>query len=296
MTAYENLAFIGFGEAAQAFCEGWGNDRPVRVGAYDRKSDDPATADAKRAEYAARLVDGCADMATAVADAAIVLSVVTADQALHAATDAAQYLAPGTVYADMNSVSPGTKRRAAAVIEAAGGRYLDVAVMAPVRPALLGVPLLVSGPHALEGEAALSALGFDARGVGDTIGAASAVKMIRSIMIKGLEALTAECLLSAFAAGVEEEVLASLDGSFPGWNWRERGDYNLDRMLVHGERRAAEMEEVRDTACELGQLGAMAEAAVHWQRRLGALALAPPPEGLNAKAAAILHATGATRS
>jgi 3-hydroxyisobutyrate dehydrogenase-like beta-hydroxyacid dehydrogenase len=285
------IAFIGFGEAGQAFCEGWGEAPPAPIAAYDQKTSDPDDAAAKRADFARYGVTGHADSAGAVRDATAVLSVVTADQALAAARTVATALPPDALYFDMNSVAPETKRAAAAVIEAAGGRYVDVAVMAPVQPARLSVPLLLSGPHAGAGQALLAQLGFAPRVVAGDVGTASAIKMLRSIVIKGLEALTAECLLSARAAGVEEEVLASLDASFPGWDWRTRADYNLDRMLVHGLRRAAEMRESAATAAGLGQLGAMATATADWQQRLGSLDLLPLPEGLNAKADAVLAAT-----
>lgn len=284
------IAFVGFGEAAQAFVEGWGETPPARLTGYDRKIDAPESRDGKRAEFAARRVaclDSCAE---AVAGADIVISLVTADQALPAAREAARALRPGATFFDLNSVSPATKGAAAAAIAQAGGAYVDVAVAAPVRPALLKVPMLASADWDAEAAVAqLLALGFNARRVDGGVGRASAIKMIRSIMIKGMEALTAECLLSAYAAGVEGEVLASLEGSFPGSDWASRADYNLDRMLVHGLRRAAEMAESSDTVRDLGLGGGMAAAAADWQRRVGELAL-PPPDTLEAKARAILAA------
>jgi 3-hydroxyisobutyrate dehydrogenase-like beta-hydroxyacid dehydrogenase len=287
-----DLAFVGFGEAAQAFCEGWDGSPPARLRAYDRKTSTPADAEAKRKDYARFGIDGQETNVSAVTGADAIISVVTADQALTAAQETARGLAEGALYLDMNSVAPETKRAAAEVITAAGGRYVDVAVMAPVYPALLGVPLLLGGPDARSGQALLSALGFRARVVGEAVGVASAIKMVRSIMIKGLEALTAECVLSAYAAGVQDEVLASLDASFPGFDWRTRADYNLDRMIVHGRRRAEEMKESAAAARHLGQTGAMAGATAAWQARIGDLCL-QPPEGLDAKVDAILRATGA---
>ena len=292
MTNEPVIAFIGFGEAAQAFVEGWGDTPPARLTGYDRKIDAPQTRDAKRAEFLAWRVESFRSSAEAVAGADIVISVVTADQALPAARAAARALRPGAIFFDLNSVSPVTKTAAAAAVAQAGARYVDVAVAAPVRPALLKVPMLVSADQDADGAVArLAALGFNARLVEGGIGRASAIKMIRSIMIKGLEALTAECLLSAYAAGVEDEVLASLDDSFPGFDWTARADYNLDRMMVHGLRRAAEMDEASNTARDLGLTGAMAAAAADWQRRVGDLAL-PPPDTLEAKARAILAALG----
>jgi 3-hydroxyisobutyrate dehydrogenase-like beta-hydroxyacid dehydrogenase len=292
-----SIAFIGFGEAAQAFVEGWGEDRAASIVAYDRKTDDQATRASKLADYQRCGVQHRETLAEALAGQELILSVVTADQALKAAEAAAGMMAKGALYCDLNSVAPSTKRAAAAAVRAAGGRYADVAVMSPVRPALADVPLLLSGAEAPAAEAALRGAAFrKVRIVEGDIGAASSIKMIRSVMIKGIEALTAECLLSAVAAGVETEVIASLNGSDPGADWEGRGDYNLDRMLVHGVRRAAEMEEVVKTIDDLGVGGVMSRSTVQRQRQIGELGAATPPDGFAAKAALILERLGATTS
>jgi 3-hydroxyisobutyrate dehydrogenase-like beta-hydroxyacid dehydrogenase len=202
------IALIGFGEAGAAFAGGdWA------ATAYDVKTD-------KDADYARAGVTGCASADAALADAQAVLVLVTADQALAAAEDYAGSIAPGALWFDMNSVAPDTKRNAAEAIEAAGGRYIDVAVMAPVHPKRRDVPLLVAAPHAEEGVETLRALGFtEVRAVAGEVGAASAIKMIRSVMVKGLEALTTECVLAAETAGVLDEVIASLNASWPGTDW-----------------------------------------------------------------------------
>lgn len=286
-----DMAFIGFGEAAGAFTQGWlqRGSTPENLRAYDRKTNDPITREAKRADYASWQVHGCETVQEAVGAAKLVVSTVTADQALAAAEQAAPHLQAGTLYLDFNSVAPQTKRAASKFIEAAGARYADVAVMAPVYPAMLDIPLLVAGPHAGAAHEALTTLGFNARVIEGAIGAASSIKMIRSVMVKGLEALTAECFLSAHAAGVQTEVLASLEESYPGFEWPKRADYNLDRMIVHGLRRAAEMQASASTTEALGQTGGMARATAAWQARIGGLALAPPT-GLDAKIEAILRA------
>jgi 3-hydroxyisobutyrate dehydrogenase-like beta-hydroxyacid dehydrogenase len=125
-------------------------------------------------------------------------------------------------------------------------------------------------------------LGFTTRIVGTAIGDASAIKMIRSVMVKGIEALSAECALAAHAAGVEAEVLASLDRSWKEQSWAERFDYNLDRMLIHGLRRAAEMEEVVKTLDGLGTGSQMTRGTVQRQRAIGAIGQGAP-DGLQAK-------------
>ena len=265
------VAMIGFGEAALAFAPGL----DASLVQFDIKPDRPKLDRVKRASSSEE----------ALAGAAAALSLVTADQALQAATDAVAHLESGAFWFDMNSVAPVTKRAAGRAIEAAGGRYVDVAVMAPVHPARTAVPLLVSGPHAEDGAALLRAIGFSkVRVVEGPVGHASSIKMIRSVMVKGIEALTAECVLAADRAGVLDEVIASLDASPPPPDWKARADYNLDRMLEHGLRRSAEMEEVVKTLNALGTGSAMTRGTVVRQREIGSIG-ATPPEGLAAKLA-----------
>ena len=104
---------------------------------------------------------------------------------------------------------------------------------------------------------------------GTEIGAAAAIKMVRSVMIKGIEALTLECFLAAARAGVIDEVATSMKNNYPGLDWAKIVPYNLERMASHGERRAAEMEEVADTLRELGVEPLMTAATVKRQREMG---------------------------
>lgn len=273
----EKFALIGFGEAGLTFAcaGGW----KTRATVYDVKADDPADRAAMVAAYADAGVTGAADLAGALSGAELVFSLVTADQALAVAQAAAAHIPPGTLYCDMNSVAPETKQAAARAIEAAGGDYVDVAVMAPVNPGRMAVPLLLSGPRAPDALAKLTTLGFaNARVVGDAVGRASTIKMLRSVMYKGVEALTAECLLACEKAGVTDEVL----GSF-GNDWSSGADYRLDRMMVHGLRRSAEMAEVVKTLEALGVEPLMTRGTVTRQREIGSLAVDPVPPTLNEK-------------
>lgn len=270
------VALIGFGEAGQTFAQSADWADAVRV--YDI---DPVRRALAGGAARANPVD-------ALAGAQLVLSLVTADQALAAARDYAPFLSPDALWCDMNSVAPQTKRAAAEAIEAAGGRYVDVAVLAPVEPARLAVPLLLAGADGAAAQTALAKAGFtNLRVVGDEVGRASAIKLVRSIMVKGIEALTAEMMLAAHLAGVTGEVLASLDASDRQLNWAQRADYNLDRMLVHGVRRSAEMYEASVMLRDLGISPMMAEATVQWQEGLGLLGISDPPETHDAKVTAI---------
>ncbi|MEO0398717.1 MAG: DUF1932 domain-containing protein [Pseudomonadota bacterium] len=262
-----NYAFIGFGEAGRTFA---GAASGVSMSAFDVKTHAPETAPDIRDAYEALGVAGADGLQDALASARCVFSLVTAGQALSAAKAVTSFISTDTIYCDMNSVAPETKRQAAEVIKDAGGLYADVAIMAPVHPKALDVPLLVSGSHADQASSALTEFGFSAVAIqsGD-IGAASAVKMIRSVMVKGIEALTAECMLAAEAAGVRATVTQSLNASWPGTDWEAISDYNLDRMLTHGLRRAEEMGEVVKTLNGLGVSADMSSATRHRQHLLG---------------------------
>jgi 3-hydroxyisobutyrate dehydrogenase-like beta-hydroxyacid dehydrogenase len=143
--------------------------------------------------------------------------------------------------------------------------------MAPVHPARHQTPVLLAGPHAQAIESVMQELGMKPAIAGPEVGQAAAIKMVRSVMIKGMEALTAECFLAATRAGVEPQIVASLAKSFPALDWKKIVAYNLERMANHGTRRAAEMEEVADTLRELGIDPHMASATVQRQRQMGAI-------------------------
>jgi 3-hydroxyisobutyrate dehydrogenase-like beta-hydroxyacid dehydrogenase len=285
----DHIAFVGFGEAATAFVTGWADRRPARISVFDTKTDDQATRNVMLARYADQAVAGADGLAEALADAPVIFSVVTADRALHAARSAAPVLAPDALWLDCNSCAPETKRAAAQVIAAAGGRYVDVAVMAPVHPQKNHVPLLVSGPHAQAAVAVLTALDMRPVVAGDTVGQASSIKMLRSVMIKGMEALTAECFLAARRAGVDDAVIASLEASDPGVDWRRRGSYNLERMMIHGTRRAAEMREAAATVAALGLSARMAAATADWQDQIAATGASAVADDLAERADAVLQ-------
>jgi 3-hydroxyisobutyrate dehydrogenase-like beta-hydroxyacid dehydrogenase len=276
-TNVDTIAFLGFGEAAQAFLTGWRTrpDFSARVVAYDVKTDslDPSAREAKRADYTKSGVEGAASAPAAVAGARLVFSVVTADQAHAAMLAALPGLAPDALVFDCNSCAPQTKVRSAARVEAAGGRYVDVAVMSPVHPRLHRSPLLISGPHAATAATALAGLDMSATIHDGPVGSSSSVKMLRSVMIKGLEALVCECVFAGRKAGVDAVVLASLDETFPGFDWNKRAAYMLERVTTHGVRRAAEMREVALTVDQLGLEGVMSRGAVAWQQKVGELGL-----------------------
>ncbi len=200
-----------------------------------------------------------------MAGAGLVVSAVTAAQAMAAVRGVLGALAPGAFLLDVNSASPGVKQSAAKAVDASGGRYVEAAVMSSVPPRRLKTPMLLGGPHAAEFLAFAEALELNAKIFSEEVGLASATKMCRSVMIKGVEALLAECLLSARRYGVEKTVLGSLGDLLPNPDWEKHARYMISRSLLHGRRRAEEMREVARTVEDAGLDSWMSTAAAQRQ-------------------------------
>ncbi|HBF28442.1 DUF1932 domain-containing protein [Rhizobium sp.] len=290
------IAMIGFGEASQALAAGWRSasaELPqLPISTYDIKYHGDLRANLQLAcrQFNVHCATGPDE---AVANSRLIFSLVTADQAVEAAISASATIMRGAHYLDCNSCAPSTKQQAAQIIASAGGHYIDVAVMAPIHPARHRTPLLIASERAQEAHRLLEALDMNANVVGTEIGQASAIKMLRSVMIKGLEALSAECILAARQAGVEDAVIASLQASDPGIQWQKRLSYNLERMMVHGTRRAAEMREAAKTLQDLHLPNRITSAVIDWQSQIGAFEAQAGADNLHDRADCLLHHLGA---
>jgi 3-hydroxyisobutyrate dehydrogenase-like beta-hydroxyacid dehydrogenase len=263
------ISFIGFGEAGQAIASGLRETGIERIAAWDILfPEQPGTKLKEAAESLGVRVASSARDAAHETD--MIISAVTAASSVDAARSVASDLAGNPYYLDINSVSPGRKQETAKLL-GARARYVDVAVIAAIHPARHRTPLLLSGPHAEGISPLLHEMDMQFSVVGPEVGSAAAIKMIRSVMIKGMEALTLECFLAAARAGVLEEVTVSLKNNYPTLDWAKIADYNLERMASHGERRAAEMEESAATLRELGLDPLMVESTVKRQREMGAI-------------------------
>jgi 3-hydroxyisobutyrate dehydrogenase-like beta-hydroxyacid dehydrogenase len=246
-----NVGLVGYGEVGRILAEDL-RTQDVKVVAYDIKLGG-SNASALREHAAARGVKLAASHADLATQADFIVSAVTASQAVAVAQAcASQAVKQGTFFLDFNSASPGAKQRAAKLIDAGGGRYVEGAVMTSIPPYRIKVPLLLGGAAAEELAPLLMQLGFNAKVASQQLGISSAVKMCRSIMIKGFEAMTIECFTTARAYGVEDAVLASFAETFPGIDWEKQGAYFFQRVIEHGRRRAEEVREVAETVREIG--------------------------------------------
>jgi 3-hydroxyisobutyrate dehydrogenase-like beta-hydroxyacid dehydrogenase len=282
--AIRSVGFVGFGEAGFHIARGLREAGVPAIVAFDIHQDTPGRGEKirSRAEVAGvTLLRVRAELAEATD---LILSTVTADQALAAVNQMAPWLTERHTFADMNSVSPNVKQAIARVAEDRGATFVEVAIMAPVPPLGHKVPMLAGGSNAEDFIERLSPFGVRIEALSGPIGAAAATKMCRSIMIKGLEALITECMLGATFYGADERVLASLAETFPGIDWPALADYMTGRVVVHGHRRAREMEEVAETLRDAGVEPIMTEAVVRrmdWsvEAGLGAFFSGEPPKG-----------------
>ena len=244
------IALIGYGEVGKILAEDL-RARGLAVAAFDTRLHGDS-GDPMREHALLHGVHVAASHAQAVQGADLVVSAVTASQAVPVAQACAPALRSGTWLLDLNSASPGAKIRAAGLVDGHGARYVEGAVMTSVPPYRLEVPLLLGGAHAEMLAAPLAALGFAPRVASAKLGVASATKMCRSVMIKGLEAMVIESFTTARAHGVEDAVIASLHETFPGIDWERQGAYFFQRVIEHGRRRSEEVFEVAQTVREIG--------------------------------------------
>ena len=262
-----NITLIGFGEVGQIFCRDFLARGDTRVSAYDIKFASPDLGPPLRERARAMGVIPGDSHADACAAADIVISAVTADAALAVAEQAATYLRPSQIFFDVNSAAPGTKTKAAKLVNACGARYVEGAVMAPVPGPDLKVPILAGGPAAKEAAAILNGLGMNVDPVTTEPGRASAMKLCRSIMIKGIEALIVDCEKASREWDVQREVFASLEATFPGLKFDDIARYMRQRVNQHGLRRAAEMREAGQMLDDLGMDGSLSRAVADAQQR-----------------------------
>jgi 3-hydroxyisobutyrate dehydrogenase-like beta-hydroxyacid dehydrogenase len=261
------IGLIGYGEVGKIFGTGLKAQPSVTdMSAWDLKFADAPSRDTEHAHAVHAGVQACASMRALCESSSFIISAVTASNTLNVAQEAAQHIRKDSVFLDLNSASPGTKQQCAAVIEAAGALYVEAGVMTSVPPYGIKVPMLLGGAHACLLASTLGAWGLTTTAVSDSIGIASAIKMCRSVMIKGLEALVIESYTTARAYGVEDHVLPTLAETFPSIDWAQTGAYFFSRVAQHGKRRAEEMCESARTVREAGFEPFMAQAIANKQQ------------------------------
>jgi 3-hydroxyisobutyrate dehydrogenase-like beta-hydroxyacid dehydrogenase len=249
---FRRITLVGFGEAGGIL----GHDlakQGIEVSFFDILLHSKKARPAMLAKAQASGAHAKETLRDAIHNVELIISAVTASSAPSVAKEAAPLLRPGQFFLDINSVSPETKRGESRRFEKSTGHFVEAAVMAPVPPQRIKVPMLLGGKRAAELAPRLQTIGMNATAVSDQIGVASAIKMCRSVMIKGLEALAIESLFAARRYGAEDAVLASLEATFPSMGWKAKlPDCLIGRVAEHGRRRAAEMREAALAVADVG--------------------------------------------
>jgi 3-hydroxyisobutyrate dehydrogenase-like beta-hydroxyacid dehydrogenase len=282
-----SVCLLGFGEVGQTLAVDLMRAGVRSLCAWDVLFTQEASAPSRAArELRVRIAR---DAPSAAPGAQLVVSAVTAAQATEAARSIVPGLAHDAFYLELNSVGPEVKQEIARIVGSTHARYVEGAVMSPIGPQRIASPILLGGPQAAAFASFAQPLGFTGTKVfAQEIGRASAAKMSRSVLVKGMEALLAESLLTARRHGVEETVLASLQQLFPGVDWRKLARYMISRSLVHGARRAEEMREVARTVASAGIEPHMSTACAERQDWAGQFSECAEVEGLEAMLDAVL--------
>ena len=274
------IGLVGYGEVGRILTGALKQRGLAWVGAYDILFGDNAKGPGMRAAARDAGIHAAGSLAELLSQADIVFSAVTASNAHDVAVAAAEGIRTGAYFVDLNSCSPGTKAESAALIEGAGGHFVESAVMASVPPYGIRVPMLLGGKAAPALAEKLVPLGFAMTVVAEKVGVASAIKMCRSVVMKGMEAIVVESFSTARKHGVEDYVIASLAETFPGLDWEKQGSYFFGRVIAHGKRRAEEMREVDATVGEAGFPTGLSAAIADKHDWLAALGRAGTFEGL----------------
>jgi 3-hydroxyisobutyrate dehydrogenase-like beta-hydroxyacid dehydrogenase len=254
-----HLGMVGYGEVGKIITAGL-KSQMLSVSVWDLKFVDAAATSTELTHAKHAGIEAVDSMQALCQASNFIVCAVTASQTLAVALAAAPHIQAGSVFLDLNSASPGTKQAAAKLIEAAGAHYIEAGVMTSIPPYGIRVPMLLGGARAAEIAPRLVAFGMDTKAVSADIGIASAIKMCRSVMIKGLEALVIESYATARKYGVEDHVIPTLAETFPSIDWQQTGAYFFSRVVQHGKRRAEEMRESANTVKEAGFEPYMASA------------------------------------
>jgi 3-hydroxyisobutyrate dehydrogenase-like beta-hydroxyacid dehydrogenase len=266
------IGLLGFGEVGQRFAADLrAADPRCTITTFDLLLHQAAAGEGMRRHASSQHVELAADAAALAAASDVIFAAVTAEQTLAASRALSAHPLKNAWVIDLNSAAPQTKIEAAALVAAAGGRYVEAAVMTSVPPHGIRVPMLLGGTHAAAAGKVLGELGFAVEVVSVDLGVASAIKLCRSVIIKGLESLVVESFSAARKLGVEKQVLASLKETYPQFDWEKQGDYLFSRVIQHGKRRSEEMRASAQMIDASRVGGVMAAATAQRQAAVAAL-------------------------
>lgn len=268
------IAFIGFGEAAFHIAKGLKSEGLNNIVAFDinQKDEKIGTVIQKRAEEAGvRLAD---TLDEAYTSSKFVTSLTSASIALAVAKPIMSKLKPGQTYVDMNAAAPTIKSEIANLERADGVLFCDAAIMGPVPGNGHKVPMLLSGDGSNVFYNSFIEYGMNLTDLNVPAGGSSAIKMFRSVFMKGLPQLLIESMLPAYEFGALEALVDSLNDTIYGKSLEQISNTLLGRTLVHAKRRSSEMKDVIATLDNMGIDSSMSKSTKEKLDQLAELHLA----------------------
>jgi 3-hydroxyisobutyrate dehydrogenase-like beta-hydroxyacid dehydrogenase len=267
------FAFIGFGELGSSLAGGLGHSGVHLIRAYMRERSQPAAAAALAQRLHRAGVHRSASLEEAIAGATAVLSVVPASASREVVESCAPLLDAGAYYVDLTAAAVADKREAAVLVGRAGALYVDVAVLGTVSTSGFEVPIVASGPGARGWQALVNPEGLAVEAIDAPAGHATLLKLLRSIYMKGRDALIVEMMLTARRYGLEDRVAASIQGPGERVTFPALAERVLCAVAVHAERRADELRGSSQIVREAGVDPVMTRAGSEVLRRLAGLDL-----------------------
>jgi 3-hydroxyisobutyrate dehydrogenase-like beta-hydroxyacid dehydrogenase len=254
------LTFIGFGEGAYNIAKGLRQAGINGMAAYDIQWDTPEFGEKIKSRAEEAGVELCSSLEQAVRCSTFILSATSASAAVSVARKALPYMSTEQVYVDINAASPMDMEEIGKLCNEPGIKFCDAAVMGIIPQHGHKVPLILSGNGADEFAAAFRDFGMNIRVLGGNPGGSSAIKMFRSIFMKGLTELLIESFCAADRFGVLPTIVESLNETVCGKSVEDLANSLIPRTLIHAKRRIAEMEDVQKTLHAMGQAYQMSEA------------------------------------
>ncbi len=247
------LAFIGFGELAQGLVKGLKDEGLSGIQIFDKAIADNSDSGKVMRQTAKELgIDIAASLEDLINSSDVIFSAVTPVAGLVVAKAVVQYLQADQIYADLNSCTPNLKKQSMAVIQESGASYVDVGVVGGISIQGHKIPCLLCGDKAAALEMLMSPYGMNMKVVDGPVGTAALIKMLRSVVLKGIEALMLEMFMAAEEYGLQDTMMDSIAATFNKGNFEKYSDMLMSTHGLHAGRRSDEVQMILETIKEVG--------------------------------------------
>lgn len=234
------LGLVGFGEVGSTLGQGFRNEGLIEIASYDKYAFDGPFSELIQSRAAKARVPLVKSPQELARRSEIILSVTPGEASIESAEAFAPHVTAKHVFVDLASATPKIKRSAGQALRDAGANFADASIMGTPHADGHRLPILASGPAAEEFRDVMSPWGLKIELISGELGAASGIKIMRSVIAKGLEALLVECVLGARRYAIDEAVLHSFGRFMDSRPFEEIANFFLVSDVIHAERRAQE--------------------------------------------------------